>query len=146
MPKVRKQKKRKDGIRWNKSISVSDEENSDLPKTYVLSAENNGCLAGKALNSNRSMGDLQRLSPWGRVKPQANGGRKILPLLFAGWRYSLRWRESVRGLLATARLRWELRFNVNKINIYKFDSFTQMPYDISAISYVRRWMLWNWWA
>ena len=29
----------------------------------------------------KDMGNLQRLSPRGRVKPQANGGRKI-PLLF----------------------------------------------------------------
>lgn len=43
---------------------------------------NNGRLAGKALSLfNIDMGDLQRLSPCGGVKPQAvyydNGGRKI---------------------------------------------------------------------
>lgn len=48
---VRKQKKRKDGIWLNKNYSVSDEKNSDLLKTVALSAKNNGCLAGKALNS-----------------------------------------------------------------------------------------------
>ena len=36
----------------------------------------NGCLAGKAL-SLYDMGDPQRLSSDGGVKPQANGGRKI---------------------------------------------------------------------
>lgn len=46
--------------------------------------------------------------------------------------------ERQRGLLVTARLHWKLRSNVNKINIYKFDSFTQMPYNISEISYTRR--------
>ena len=39
-------------------------KSSDLPKTYVLSAENNGCLAGKALSrAMHDMGDPQRLSP-----------------------------------------------------------------------------------
>ena len=39
----------------------------------------NGCLAAKVLSLEKDMEDVQRLSPWGRVKPQANGGRKILP-------------------------------------------------------------------
>ena len=34
--------------------------------------------------SKNDMENLQRLSPRGRVKPQANGGRKILPLFFIG--------------------------------------------------------------
>ena len=39
----------------------------------------NGSLAAKTLSNQMKdyMGYVQRLSPWGRVKPQANGGRKI---------------------------------------------------------------------
>ena len=45
----------------------------------VLSALIIPVHAGTSLNV-KSMGKLQRLSPSGRVKPQANGGRKIRPL------------------------------------------------------------------
>ena len=39
----------------------------------------NGSLAAKTLSNQMKdyMGYVQRLSPWGRVKPQANGGRKM---------------------------------------------------------------------
>jgi len=62
------------------------------------------------------MEDPQRLSPRGRVKPQANGGGKMLYLSLIRWRYSLRSCESMRGLLVTVRLHQGLRLGVNKKN------------------------------
>ncbi len=38
----------------------------------------NGCSAGKVLSHENDMEDPQRLSDWVGVKPQANGGRKML--------------------------------------------------------------------
>ena len=64
----------------------------------------NGCLAGKDLNREICKVDPQRLSPWGRVKPQAKGGRKMLlydkkkvideDIVYAGMKVSevCRWR------------------------------------------------------
>ena len=63
----------------------------------------NGCLAGKVLSHEDDKEDPQRLSPWGRVKPQAEGGRKMLPcnkritgedIVYAGIKVSevCRWR------------------------------------------------------
>lgn len=46
------------------------------------------------------MGDLQRLSLWEGVKPQANGGRKIDGLTAVRLTNSLNLRESVSGVLS----------------------------------------------
>ena len=63
--------------------------------------------AAKHLNTEMCMMDVQRLAPCGggeslNVKPQANGGRKILLRILYGWTISLRTCES-RWLLERSK-------------------------------------------
>lgn len=45
----------------------------------VLSAIYNGCSCSDSSKLNNNMRNVQRLSHCMRVKPQVNGGRKMLP-------------------------------------------------------------------
>ena len=82
---------------------------------------NNGCLAGTFLSHNNDMENPQRLSYWVGVKPQANGGRKMLPYnnMIIGedivYAYVKAWEVCFNNKTALM-----LRINVNEINIYKF--------------------------
>ena len=75
------------------------------------------------------MEDPQRLSPRGRVKPQANGGRKMLHLSLIS--------ESMRGLLVIVRLRQVLRLDVNKKNTDFYKNFYIFTlHDTSSMIYL----------
>jgi hypothetical protein len=56
-------------------------KNSEFEPTLVLRVIYNGLFSREhSKDLNKSMRDLQRLSPDGRVKPEAYAGRKMLGL------------------------------------------------------------------
>jgi hypothetical protein len=64
--------------------------------------------------------DLQRLSPGGRVKPQAKGGRKMLQPVKVEEIVCAEWKHSE----VHKRTGVKLRITLNKINIYKLERKT----------------------